>query len=297
MTQIATGATYRAHGDAGALDIFNDYAAWMKSHPPVTLQTVIDGVLLNWPQFLLRKAVLLGAGVWLLGVLIRRRAAAGSLWLLLFIAGYTLAVSPTYFTPRASALPELAALLLLAGGLGHLVFAPPASPRARRNRGGGGGGASWIDPAVAGAGLLILFLAGAGYDGYREYPLALNWRRGYADSVAANRAAYKYVSGNRKLLYGSMDQCGWPVDPGNLPSAVYSRWWMDDPALSPALQQLIPKYTPQQVLAGQTPVRAVLIWPSVHYPLQELLLRELQTSGNWREVASGTPTTRLFARR
>lgn len=295
MTQIATGATYRAQGEAGALEIFNDYAAWMQSHPPVTLQTVLDGVRLNWPMFLVRKAVLLGVAVWLLGVTIYRRAALGSFWLVLFIAGYTLAVSPTYFTPRASALPELAGLLLLAAGLGQLLFAPPATGRGKRSR--GGTGRAWIDPAAAGAGLLLLCCAGAGYNVYRELELVRSWRSGYQECVTANRAAAKYTAGDRRLLYGSMDLCGWPVDPGNLPSAVYSRWWMDDPALSPALEKLMPKYSPRQVAAGQTLVRAVLVWPHVRYELQDTLLREVAASGGWEEVASGTQAARLFIRR
>jgi hypothetical protein len=295
MTQIATGATYRALGDAGALKIFNDYGSWLKSHPPVTFQMVLDGIRANWVFFLTRKAILLGAAVWLLAVLVCRRSAAGSLWLVPFIAGYTLAVSPTYFTPRASALTELCGLMLCAAGLGMLLFENWGATRAKRGHGASRG---WLDPAVTGMVLCALLLAGIGYNAWRLYPLAQQWRRDYSIALAANQRALTAAGGKRLLLFGSMDRCGWPVTDNNLPGPVYSRWWMDDPAISPALNKLIPKYTPAAVAGGQTPVRAVLTWNEVDYQLErELVQRVVEQGSLWREIESGTPKARLFVRR
>jgi hypothetical protein len=294
-TQIATGATYRALGDdPGALRMFNDYPAWLASHPPVTYQTVLDGIRANWLYYLTRKAIPLGGAVWLLAALIRRRAAAGSLWLVPFIAGYTLAVSPTYFTARASALPELAGLMLCAAGLGTLLFANGGGPRGRRSR---AASRAWLDPAIIGAALFVLLLAGLAYDGVRQYRTVLEWHEGYRIALAANRRALAAAGGQRLLLFGSMDRCGWPVTANNLPGAVYSRWWMDDPAVAPAFAALMPEYSPRDVAEGRTPVRAVLTWIEVDYKLERELAADVAGSPLWREVESGTPKARLYVRR
>lgn len=294
-TQIATGATYRAQGEAGVLAIYNDYAKWLTSHPPVTFQTVLDGIKANWVFFLTRKAILLGTAVWFLAALVCRRAAPGSLWLVPFIAGYTLAVSPTYFTPRASALPELCGLMLCAAGLGTMLF---AGGDARRNKRGRGAAGQWYDPVVASVVLCVALLAGLVYDGWRLYPNVGLWHAVYHNALVANERALAAAGGNRLLLYGTLDPCGWPVTKNNLPGAVYSRLWMDDPAVSPALTALIPKYTPEAVASGQTPVHAVLTWNEVDYPLErELAQRVLAQEALWREIESGTPKARLFVRR
>jgi hypothetical protein len=294
-TQIATGAAYRALGAAAPQAVFNDYALWLKSHPPVTYQTILDGIKANWVLFLTRKAILLGGAIWLLAVLAFRRSSAGSLWLVPFIAGYTLAISPTYFMPRASALPELCGLMLCAAGLGTLFNAQEGATRARRGR---KAARAWLDPAVTGMVLFLLLLAGIGYNGWRQYKFVLEWRAGCQTALAANKHALAAVGGKRLLLFGALDHCGWPVTTNSLPGATYSRLWMDDPVLSPALETLIPRYSPEAVASGKTPVRAVLLWPAVDFKLeQELAKRVLEPRSLWREIDSGTPKARLFIRR
>jgi len=147
--------------------------------------------------------------------------------------------------------------------------------------------------------LFVLLLGGVGYDGWRLYPLVRQWRSSYVQLLEANRRAYTAIGTghDRLLIYGSIDRCGWPGSANDLPGAVYSRWWMDDPAVSPAMEKLIPKYLPEAVAAGTTPVRAVLSWKEVDFKLERRLEQAMLNSPLWEERDSGIPQARLFVRR
>ena len=108
--QVRTGFIPRVvdYGDTG---IFADYAEFLANADEFSFAMVAANIRAGLPKYLTRKAVLAGLILWILAAL-SGRYPPRSHWLVLFILGYTLAVSATYFTPRASALPELVGILL-----------------------------------------------------------------------------------------------------------------------------------------------------------------------------------------
>jgi len=299
VTQVYAGESYRRLGEEKATHvIFDNYPAW-RSQVPRTVDPIMMAAAAqaNWLEFLTRKAVLLGAAAWLLILLIRRRMAWESAWLLPFIALYTLAVSVTYFTPRASALTEAAGLMLLAAALGS-AFAPFAAdlPSHRRRR--GYRQANVVDPAILGGIAVLLLLGGIGYNAWRERTIVLDWRQRGTKLTQLSREALSLAGGDRRKVCGAMGLVGWPVTPpSNLPSATYSRFWLDDPAISPAFDSLIPRYSPTELLTGRTPVQVIVLIEEVGGRPEQQLLAALPTDASWREVPSPVPGARIWVRR
>jgi hypothetical protein len=239
--------------------MFTHYAAWMQTAPPVTTALLLDAVRTNWPQFLTRKAVLGGVGLCLLLALVLRRWPGGAHWLLLFIAGYSAAVSTTYFTPRASALTELCALVLAAGAL-SLVFTQeehelskqqlakrrlhfkPNEPGLR------------INAAAFGSVLALGLLAGIGYDAWRvQRDLRGYWHTQRTEREAVYARALDLAGGDASKIYGRFDFIPPTAHmPWCLPGPSYSRLWVDDPRVAGLMGGLLPEIEPEEVLeAGQ----------------------------------------------
>ena len=290
MAQIATGRTYRALGEPAAAVIFQDYASWLATVAPVETSDIIAGVAANWPTFLTRKAVLLGFGMLVLVLALTRRWPPGAPLLLAFIVLYTLAVSPTYFTPRASALTELLSLALAASALGMLVpWIAANKPR--------GEPSPKLDPALTGLALVVFCISGVSYNLWREHYFIVEWRNRRAEVVAVNNAALGMAGGERRLVYGSMDHNAWSHDkPYNLPGATYSRYWMDDPLVVPLVEPLIPKYSAANVLSGSAPVNVVVLWPQRGSPLEKELALNLEGSSVWAESESPVVQARIWVR-
>lgn len=297
MTQIATGRTYREVGEPAAAVVFQDYASWQATAAPVETGDLIEGVTANWPTFMTRKAVLLGFGLLILGVALGRRWPPGSPLLLAFILLYSLAVSPTYFTPRASALTELLSLVLAASALGMLVpWSTTAKPK--REGGVGGGPPPKLDPALAGLVVFVFCIAGIAYNLWREHYFIVEWRNRRAEVVAVNTVALELAGGNRKAVYGSIDYNAWSHDePYNLPGATYSRYWMDDPLVAPLIEPLVPKYSAESVLLGSTPVDVVVLWPEGGSPLEKEMAQGMESSPTWAEIDSPVAQARIWERR
>jgi hypothetical protein len=245
----------------------------------------------NYVEFLTRKSILIGAGAWLLVLLIFQRLASGSYWLWLLIAGYVLAISPTYFTPRASALPELCGVLLLAAALAASAAWGGAGKRRGAKASGGG-----LDPAIAGVLIFVLCLLGVGYNAWREAGVVRQWRERGTALAAANKAALDATAGKRKELWGPLDLTAWPgTAPSDLPGATSSRMWLDDPALAPLIDTLIPRYSADEVLRGETPLRAILLWPDLSES-DAKLADTLRESWIWREEFVDVQGARLWSR-
>ncbi|MBN2083564.1 hypothetical protein JW859_15320 [bacterium] len=283
--QVRTGHVYLANYDAVDL-IFTDYAEFLETAPPVSSRMVAENVARVWPQYLLRRALWLGLAFWLVAILVGRYPPR-SHWLVLFMLGYTLAVAPTYFTPRASALPELAALLLLAQSLAALL-APRRDMPARSLR-------------TAGVLFTLMLVCGSGYNLWREVPVVRHWWRLNADVVAANEEALATAGGERLHLFGPMDYTAWPVSGRyNLPGAAYSRFWLDDPRVAHLVDPYIPRVAADDLVPGNAPVSVILLWERhggrPAHPAELELIERLEHSWVWREQISVVPGTRLWIR-
>jgi hypothetical protein len=291
--QVAVGSVYRSSPseDAAVVALYDDYAGWLQQAPAPDAAMVLDGIRTNWPQFLLRRAVLAGLLLWVLGLVLVRREAPGAVWLVAFIAGYTLVVSPTYFTPRASALPEVAAVMLGAGTL-SLLFAAPL-PKGRRRK----AARPKLDPVLAGSLLTVLALAALGYNVWREVPVLQAQTALRAQVVGANRATLALAEGQRGRIYGPLDFTGiYGTGRYNLPGATWSRLWMDDPSVTPLIDRHLPRLGPAQALAPAGPIRVIQLWPEHASPTSAALIRTLEGHAQWREVESGDPEVRRWER-
>jgi len=305
--QVLVGTEYRQLGPQQAVyNIYHDYPQFLSQGPArVDWLLAWENIKANYVEFLTRKSILIGAGVWLLALIFWQRCAAHSFWLVLLIAGYTLPISAAYFTPRASALPELCGLLLLAAGL-SVLLPWGEHQRAGSQRGSGGAGRgggrrrgaaqAWMDPALAGVLLFILCLAGLGYDGWREWQVPGQWRAERKAVWQADAQALELTGGRREQVYGAMDRCGWTVGKWSLPAATYSRLWLDDPTIAPLFATLIPRYGTREVLDGQAPVRVIVLWNEGSNELERQLGAELATSWTWREQHTSPTGPRLWLR-
>lgn len=289
--QVRTGYIPRVvdFGDSG---VFTEYERFLNESDQFSIGMAASNIRHNFPQYLSRKAVLAGLILWLLAALLRRYPWR-SLWLVLFILGYALAVSAAYFTPRCSALPELAALLLVIQVLAMFISAGFSDDAATNIR--------WRLGFAGIAVVALLIICGAGYNAWREARLVTEWRRTYADVLAANRQALELAGGRREHLFGAMDYTAWPLSERfNLPGTTYSRFWLDDPRVSHIAARYIPRYQPAEILSGDAPVSVILLWERHGYqpghPLELELINELERSWTWQEVISAVGGTRLWVR-
>lgn len=287
-TQVATGKVYRELPPNQEIAIFEDYAAWLKSAPPVSGADILAGIRANWPIFLVRKPVLAGLAAWLLALLFFRRWPPGTL-LVPFILLYTLAVSPTYFTPRASALTELAGLALVAAALGMLVQAgmdKPGSPRRLR-----------LSPALTGALVFVAALGGLAYNVYREERLVEEWSAQRKAVARVEEYLARTTPGGREAIYGSIDYTGWILNPPyNLPGPTYSRYWMDDPQVVWQVAHLLSRTSPSAALDRGQPYSTVVLWRSGVNRIEVQLARRLDADPQWREDSSPEPGVRIWRR-
>ena len=273
--------------DRGATEqVSTDYAEFLKTAPPFSLRMAVDNARSTWPQYLLRRALWLGLAVWLVAILVGRYPLR-SHWLVLFILGYTLAAAPVGFTPQASALAELAALLLIAQALAALL-----APRADAP-----------EPSLRTVGVLftLMLVLGSGYNIWREVPVVQHWWQTHADVLAANEEALATAGGERLHLLGPLDYTAWPVSGReNLPGATYSRHWLDDPRAAHVVDPYIPRVEPGELVPGNAPVSVILLWErhaGQPAPSAELeLIDRLEGSWVWREEIGVTPGTRLWVR-
>lgn len=301
--QVAVGYVMRQPDGVDSMHaIYQNYDSFLPQLPRFSWLQAADNIAANYVEFLTRKAVLIGAAAWLLALLIFRRCVPHSAWLLLLIAGYTLAVSPTYFTPRASALPELCGMLLLAAAVSVALpwgqdIHRGAGLRAGQRRPAGAAARAWMDPALAGMLVFLLCLGGAGYNAWREAPLMREWRARRALIELADTQALELTGGHRGQVYGAMDVCGWTQGGKySLPATSWSRFWLDDPAISPMFDELLPRYAPREVLSGQAPLRVIQLWDERLPARLEALRDELEQSWSWHEVLSDAPGIRLWQR-
>ncbi|MDQ3022984.1 MAG: hypothetical protein M3R04_01170 [bacterium] len=292
LDQVRTGSAYRELKSEAAMsaEVYDDYAGWLKRWPQANGGMVVEGIIANWPNYLTRKSIIAGAALWLFAWLIRRRETPGAIWLLLFIAGYTLAISPTYYITRASVLPEAAGIMLGVAGISALLF--PSEAKALRRK------QIRIDPMLAGAAVCLLAVAGLGYNVWREVPIM---QLHYAHARLyreVNAEALKLVGGSRRYLYGVVHSTGiYGSGKFNLPGTTWSRLWMDDPAVAPLVDPYLPKQGYKEVLAGKSNATAIVIWRTdVSRPSIELE-SALRRSEVWEEVDLKTDQARLWRRR
>jgi hypothetical protein len=273
--QVATGAVYRQYGPGreqeAVAEVFSNYAAWMQTAPPVTPAMLLDAERANLPRFLTRKAVLAGIGLLLLLALVYRRWPPGALPLLLFIPGYCAAVATTYFTPRASALPELCGLVLAAAAL-HLPFTQREHElrqqmlEKRRLHFKPNGPSLALDYAALGTVIALSALLVIGYNCYRvQRDLRSVWQAQFRERNAVYDAALQAADGEPTAIWGRFDLIPPRAHlPWCLPGPSYTRLWMDDPRVAPNVDpylhvsdvtQVSPLYLPE--------IKVVLLWPKL----------------------------------
>ena len=284
--QITVGHAIRELGREEAnAQIYTDYASWL-SRASFEPEMISEGIASNFLVFISRRAIIVGAAVCLLGMIAARSVPAGALVLLAFIIGYALSVSPAYFTPRASALPELCGVLLAASGLSLLIdwHKKASAPRLVNLR---------VDPALAGMVVFALLLIGIVYNGWRETALLAQWgRRRTAQHTVSERARQYSGYGDPRSVYGAVDLCD--LSHSGMPVATHSRLWMDDPDVWPLIYRQVAKYAPEDVALRRTPVNAVILWPGLGNPREEELAALFAGAPNWVEADSGVPEARLF---
>ena len=308
--QVATGAVYRAQASSGGFQppegiggkaaaptgaatvatMFTHYAEWMKTAPPVTSAMLLDALRANWPQFIKRKAVFGGVALCVLLALILRRWPPQAHWLLLFIAGYSAAVSTTYFTPRASALIELCALVLTASAL-SLVFTQEEHDLSKQqlakrrlhfkpNESG-----LSINTAAFGSVLALGLVAGIGYDAWRvQRDLLGYWHAQRVERNTVYAHALELAGGDPEAVYGRFDFIPPAAHmPWCLPGPSYSRLWVDDPRVAKQVGDLLPEVGPDE-LTGSFLDKALQLKRAGLPPEQIALL----TGSGWK-LAAGSP--------
>ncbi len=282
--QIAAGAQYRDSGDveAAASALYDNYACWVQGEPEAAWPEVYGNIAANWLKFLSRKSIPIGAVLFIAIGLIRRRTPPGSGWLLAFIPLYTLALSATYFTERASALPELCGLLL-ALAAASLCF--PSEAEHKRNRLRTKHAGKRIDPALVGGLLCLLLLAGLGYNAWRETAILRLQGQQHRERLSANRAALELAGGDRSKLFSVVHRSSLESrnNPWNLPGPVLSRLWLDDPRVARRIDKLLPRYDWGDVLMGKAPVSVVLLSEDDTSKASRFLIKALEDSNRWTE--------------
>jgi hypothetical protein len=268
----------------------------------------------------------------LLLALVYRRWPPQAHLLMLFMLGYSAAVSTTYFTPRASALVELCALLLAASAL-SMVFTQEAHELSkqqltkRRLHFKPNEPSLRVNAAAFGSGLALALLAGIGYDAWRvQHDLLGPWHTTLAQRQAVYTRALELADGDASAVYGRLDLLPPRAHlPWCLPGPTYTRLWMDDPQVARQVGGLLPELAPQAVLeAGPSfavrgprstmpersvlaeansdlwPAdgpRVVLLWPAPANPADLALAQRFAAAPeSWLPVESPTAFARLWVR-
>jgi len=211
-----------------------------------------------WYHYLRRPSIVLAGLLVILLLVYRRPVPRGAVLLLLWIACYTLALSPAYYTPRAGLLPAIAAT--------SLCFAAAAQLLAGR-------------PGVAALGVCVLLLLG--FSVSNRYSRAeFAERRHFAQ---ASRAVEQQL-GLWGIRAGQVVTSDWRVMPlkGNRWCAPYPHTelsWLDDPEISRAQVPGIVAYSIDDLVAGIAPVKLVILRPG-HPRAEELAA--VAASPRWR---------------
>jgi hypothetical protein len=238
LVQVATGLELEDHARYATADgLWNDYAAFAGRVRNSSLLDVATVSRLfahtggNWIKFLRQPAVTLALALTALALALRRRMPPGLLLLALWIACYTLALSPAYYTARAAVLPA---------ALG--VCAAFAAGRSLLQR-------QWLwPPALAGiTGLLCLGYMAASQFARQD----LSERRALA-SVSHWVDASVAAAGLTRDRVASADWRVLPLaqNPWAGPYLTVSGSWLDDPAVKPAQRAGVWQVPPGELAAG-----------------------------------------------
>ena len=250
--QVFTGlALTAADSDAAITELTEDYGVFAESHRQaslagtVGLPRLVSHTLQNWVKYLSVRATLAGLLAIILAGLIWRRVLRGSAWLVLFILGYSLAISPSYFVYRASVIVEWCGLVALGAALTVASSALQRWP--------------WRAAGLLATCLLLVYAVPRAAAGYRQ--------------ALANRAA-PLAAEIAQLASRPEEVLGWndyhwclTAHPWNLPAASLNRLWLDDPALQ-LVTSRYPRYTLSEVLNGESQVKLIIFnrrerWASI----------------------------------
>jgi hypothetical protein len=257
----------------------------MASQPEAGWPEILGGIQANWPRFLLRKSVLAGALFFVALGLIRQRTPPGSGWLLAFIPLYTLALAPTYFTARASALPELAGILL-AVAAAALCFPNEAEHKRNRQRSKHAG--KRLDPSWLGLVIVLLCLGGIGYNGWRQAPILREQLQRRHDWFGDNNFVYDEVLEDQSKVYGPLHRTSLvgQGNPFNLPGPAPTRLWLDDPRVAARIDLLWQRVDWEDVLEGRTAVEAIVLSNPMTSRQERFLAAALSGSDIWVQAES-----------
>ena len=237
LVQVATGLELEDHARYATADgLWNDYAAFagrVRSSSLLQAATAprfLAHTARTWVMFLRQPALMLALALAALALALRRGTPTGMPLLVLWIACYTLALSPAYYTARAAVLP--AALAVCA------TFALGRSLLQRQSL--------WPPALAALTGLLCIGYTAAGQFARQD----LGERRAlanaslWADTLVAG-------AGLSRERVASTDWRVLPLtrDPWAEPYLTLSGSWLDDPAVKPAQRAGVER-VPQTGLAA-----------------------------------------------
>ena len=224
-----------------------------------TRRQLIVHTLHGWYGFMRRPSVALSIALLGLTLLLRRRLPIGAMLAVAWIAGYTLSLSPAYFTQRAAALPVL---------LGVALSLALAAQLLRR-------GLALAGAMVAGALLL------AGYAMANRYSRAeFAERRYYA---GASRDVERYIAEDAlprdKVVTSDWRVMPLTANPWCLPYAHTELSWIDDPEIDSRQRPGLTPVSANALAAGQTTMELVILRPG--HPREEELM-VIPQSRYWR---------------
>lgn len=204
----------------------------------------------GWYGFMRRPAIAFSFALAGLLLLLRRPLPHGIALSLLWIACYTLCLSPAYYTPRAAALPVLlgvTVVLILASSLGSTRYLAAA--------------------VVVAAACLML-----GYQLSNRYSNAEFAERRYFAAASTEVAAYIEREG---LVRGNVVTSDWRVMPlaGNpwcLPYAHTEMSWINDPEIDPKQAPGLQAINVDRLAVGETQAQLIILRPA--HPREEELM-------------------------
>jgi hypothetical protein len=245
--QIATGLELRYHKlyPGGVDGLWQDYPAFSQRarasamFEGYSFQEIAASWLGSWAMFLRQPAVLL-LGVllvcaWLMHRPLPRGPALGLLWLV----AYTLALSTTYYTARAAALPAMLAAVLCVCLAQHI-----ASSAGKR----------WITPLA-----LLLLCAGhiaagrfALIDSQQRMVFAQQSRQLAVFTLAHDASRTEIAVSDWRLL--PLDENAWTA-----PYVTLAKSWISDPLIFDQQKSAILTLAPAKLADPKPPVRFVAV--------------------------------------
>ena len=244
---------------------------------PITMDyspgLIAQHTLLSWARFLRRPPVALSLAAVLLLLLVRQRPPPGLAVAALWVACYTLVLSPAYYTPRSAALPVLVSI-------GVLLTAAALGLPKRMSRWGSGAeraAGSFLAAAVC---LLLLGYAVASRSARADFK-----ERAHYAQLSSEVAAYLESSGfeARDVVVAEARIIRRSGDPWSLGYPRLELGWLADPAIRPGQISGLTTYDARKLARGEGDLPSAILCRD---PPSSPAVGRIAQSGYWQRVAS-----------